>query len=244
MTLGVYYAAPLLGPSLGPLLGGVVTDTWNWRATFYLLAILGGISLCSFFFFTDTFRQERSLTYQAAKERATERVLRKAERQLAKQAGDPEKSFMPVFVDPSIVEVSILDLNPLAPIWSIIKRKNNIFILLPTGGCSRPANLPSLTSVLSNTIRFPVQRVLHYFHQVLRTSVRFQCSSNRFRPTVLWFGYVAPRKGHFIGSVCSTGNMFGNIIGGRWSDYTLAKLKEKNGGKGVPEVITRFNSSS
>jgi len=137
MAAGVYYAAPLLGPSLGPLLGGVVTNTWNWRATFFLLTILGGIALCSFFFFTDTFRRERNLTYQAAKERATERALRKAERQLANQAADPEKSFMPVLVDPSTVEVSILDVNPLTPIWSIIRRKNNFFILLPTGSCSR-----------------------------------------------------------------------------------------------------------
>ena len=111
----------------------MVTNLWNWRATFFLLAILGAIALFSFFFFTDTFRRERSLTYQAAKERATERALRKAEKQLANQAGDPEKSFMPVFVDPSAVEVSILDVNPLTPIWSIFKRKNNLFILLPTG---------------------------------------------------------------------------------------------------------------
>lgn len=137
MSLGVYYAAPLLGPALGPLIGGAVTSTWNWRATFFLLAILGGIAMCSFFFFTDTFRRERSLTYQAAKERAIERALRKAERQLANQAGDPEKSFMPVFVDPSTVEVSILDVNPLSPIWNIVRRKNNLFILLPTGECSR-----------------------------------------------------------------------------------------------------------
>ena len=138
MTPGIYYAAPLLGPSMGPLLGGVVTNTWDWRATFYLLAILGGISLCSFFFLNDTFRRERSLTYQAAKEHATERVLRKAERQLATQANDPEKSFAPVLVDPSTVEVSILDVNPLTPIWNISRRKNNLLILLATCECSPP----------------------------------------------------------------------------------------------------------
>lgn len=138
MISGIYYVAPLLGPSLGPFIGGAVTNTWNWRATFYLLAILGGIALCSFFFFNDTFRPERCLTYQAAKEHATERVLRKAERQLADQAGDPEKSFMPVIVDPSTVKISILDVNPLIPIWCILRRKNNLYILLPTGECSQP----------------------------------------------------------------------------------------------------------
>ena len=46
-----------------------------------------------------------------------------------------------------------------------------------------------------------------------------------------------------VGSTSSTGNMLGNVLGGKWSDYTLAKLKEKNGGKSVPEVNSRFDSS-
>ena len=49
--MGVYYAAPLLGPSLGPLLGGVLTQIFSWRATFYFLAIFGGVSLTTFAFF-------------------------------------------------------------------------------------------------------------------------------------------------------------------------------------------------
>ena len=130
--LGVYYAAPLLGPSLGPLLGGAVTATWNWRATFFLLTMLGAIALCSFFFLNDTFRRERSLTYQAAKSHAIERVRQKAERRAARQTSDPEKNSAPVVVDPSTIEVTLLDLNPLKPIWSIIKRKNNLFILFPS----------------------------------------------------------------------------------------------------------------
>lgn len=28
----------------------------------------------------------------------------------------------------------------------------------------------------------------------------------------------------------------GSLLGGRWSDYKLAKLKEANGGKSYPEV--------
>jgi MFS family permease len=31
-------SAPLLGPSLGALLGGALTSADNWRATFYFLA--------------------------------------------------------------------------------------------------------------------------------------------------------------------------------------------------------------
>ena len=65
--MGIFYAAPLLGPSLGPLLGGVLTQAFSWRAAFWLLAALLGIDLVLFtFFFRDTFRRERSLTYRHA----------------------------------------------------------------------------------------------------------------------------------------------------------------------------------
>jgi MFS family permease len=65
--MGIFYAAPLLGPSLGPLLGGVLTQAFSWRAAFWLLAALLGIDLVLFtFFFRDTFRRERSLTYRRA----------------------------------------------------------------------------------------------------------------------------------------------------------------------------------
>jgi hypothetical protein len=32
------------------------------------------------------------------------------------------------------------------------------------------------------------------------------------------------------------GNLAGSILGGRWSDHVLAKLKQKNGGVSEPEV--------
>lgn len=35
--LGVYYSVPLLGPALGPIVGGAVTSASDWRAAFYFL---------------------------------------------------------------------------------------------------------------------------------------------------------------------------------------------------------------
>ena len=67
--MGIYYSAPLLGPSLGPILGGVLTQGFSWRATFWFLAIFSGLCFVSFIPFKDTFRRERSLTYQAALKR-------------------------------------------------------------------------------------------------------------------------------------------------------------------------------
>lgn len=43
--MGFYYAVPLLGPSVGPLIGGALTSAYSWRSTFYFIAALGGISL-------------------------------------------------------------------------------------------------------------------------------------------------------------------------------------------------------
>lgn len=73
--MGLYYAVPLLGPSLGPVIGGLLTKGFTWRATFYFLAAFGGVSFCSFIFFPDSFRKERSQLYQVATQRALKRAL-------------------------------------------------------------------------------------------------------------------------------------------------------------------------
>lgn len=58
--MGIYYIAPLLGPSLGSLLGGALTTAFDWRGPFYFLTIMGGIVFMSFaLVFKDTFRLER-----------------------------------------------------------------------------------------------------------------------------------------------------------------------------------------
>jgi MFS family permease len=65
--VGIFYAAPLLGPSLGPFLGGMLAQAFDWRAPLWLLAAILGIDLVLFtLFFRDTFRSERSLIYRRA----------------------------------------------------------------------------------------------------------------------------------------------------------------------------------
>jgi len=179
-----------------------------------------------------------------AKKHAIERTRCKAERRAAKQISDPEKNATPVVLDPLTVDVTLLDMNPLKPIWSILKRKNNLFILLPSCECLCPQPSPlGLTRIHSTAIRFPVQYMFHYVSHVLSCPVQFQSSSSRSRLTLLWFGYVVPRERRDVSSTYSTGNMFGSVLGGKWSDYNLAKLKQENGGKSAPEVNSRFNSS-
>lgn len=65
----IFLSAPLLGPALGPIIGGVLTEAFNWRATFWFIAAFSALYLFIFAFSSDTFRRERSLTYQIALKR-------------------------------------------------------------------------------------------------------------------------------------------------------------------------------
>jgi multidrug resistance protein len=47
----IFTAAPFIGPSLGPLIGGFINDHTSWRWTFYVLIIWSGAMLASIVFF-------------------------------------------------------------------------------------------------------------------------------------------------------------------------------------------------
>ena len=136
--MGIYYAAPLLGPSLGPLIGGILTQVFSWRATFWFLVIFGGLSLLSFLFFKDTFRRERSKAYQSAlcRAQASKLTPRHSSNDVkgAESNGDIERGSLAdipqSFAD---VKLSLKDVNPLEPLIPILRRWNNIMILIPSG---------------------------------------------------------------------------------------------------------------
>lgn len=46
-AMGIFYLGPLCGPLFAPILGGIVGERWNWRATQWVLAIIGGMPLSS-----------------------------------------------------------------------------------------------------------------------------------------------------------------------------------------------------
>jgi MFS family permease len=161
--MGIYYAAPLLGPSLGPLFGGVLTQIWNWRATFYFLTIIGGVVLISLFMFRDTFRRERSLTYQSAKRHAIRRAEEKRAKRERNSDDAVEKGGQPTSVDPETVKVTLIDLNPFKPIWSVLTRKNNLSILFPSGKSVLANNLFFFDFTYSRlALCSPIQRMFYY----------------------------------------------------------------------------------
>lgn len=46
-AMGIFYLGPLCGPLLAPIVGGILGQAWNWRATQWALVIYGGkIAIC------------------------------------------------------------------------------------------------------------------------------------------------------------------------------------------------------
>lgn len=148
--------APLLGPSMGPLIGGVATQLFSWRATFFCLVIFASLSLATFIFFKDTFRRERSLFYQSALPRATRE--RQIKPRSMGEAGETNRGenfdrFNPIVEGPECptsdlkaqsgqhqpepirtdIRLSLRTINPFGPIGSILRRRNNVAVLFTSG---------------------------------------------------------------------------------------------------------------
>lgn len=227
--IGIYFSVPLIGPAVGPIFGGILTDAFNWRATFWFLVILGGFMwLCFLLLFKDTFRRERSLTYQLAMKRARLAAeKRKAELQIPanisraghttdnalqepsekSQVQKPYVEVVESVTEPSSVasnanasrstgvddvKLRLADVNPLHPILSILRRKNNLTILIPS----------ALIFAFSYSISYTCVRTL--------AAAPYNYSAMNIGLVLLSFG---------------VGNMIGSILGGRYSDYLRAKYK-------------------
>ncbi|KAF7968295.1 hypothetical protein HWV62_31041 [Athelia sp. TMB] len=130
---GVYYGAPLLGPSVGALLGGGLTQARGWRAVFWFLAVFAGAGVLAFLaLFRDTFRRERSATYQAVlRRKALERAAGESQATVTDAVdGDARTLAVPPL---AAVTLSLRDINPLPPLVLVLHRKNNVAILLASG---------------------------------------------------------------------------------------------------------------
>ncbi|KAF8636200.1 hypothetical protein AX17_003688 [Amanita inopinata Kibby_2008] len=214
--MGIYYIAPLLGPAIGPIFGGVLTTGFNWRAVFWFLTIVSGISCFSFFFFfRDTFRKERSLTYQNAlksriKHLSSTSTTPKILSNRSSFAGDVpalainKPSGEANGYDPELgeVKVTLRDLSPFKPIWLGLCRPNNLVVLVSSG----------LSFAFNFVITYTTARTLGYAYH--------------YNPLRIGFSILA----------YGLGCVGGSLTGGRWSDHSLAKLKEANGGESYPEM--------
>jgi MFS family permease len=133
---GVYYASPLLGPSLAPLVSGILTQAFGWRAVFWFLAIAASINFFLFLFLLkETFRRQRSLVFQT--------ILKKRMRTQEVSVTEEHKSVSirtnndtPTADVPEVsaeITLSLTDVNPIPPCFRVLQRWNNIAILVPSG---------------------------------------------------------------------------------------------------------------
>jgi hypothetical protein len=98
-----------------------LTSAFNWRAIFWFLSIISGLSLLSFIlFFRDTFRRERSLNYQTA--------IKQRRKSAALSSLNKPETFLAVNLD-----LSLADVNPLKPLGQVLRRKNNFMVLIASG---------------------------------------------------------------------------------------------------------------
>ncbi|KAF8172799.1 major facilitator superfamily domain-containing protein [Mycena galopus ATCC 62051] len=224
--MGIYYMAPLLGPSLAPIMGGVLTTAFSWRAPFWFLAAVSGLSgILILLFLKDTFRKERSLTYQnVLKSRLNSRVASAATSCTAtvteKEPTTDQRSSLPVDLEKQTmssltpeavvtadvtlpdIKLTLRDVNPFKPLWLVVRRMNNLVILLASGLCF----------AFNFAVVFTASRTLSGA-----------------------YGYNALKVGLVLLSF-GLGNLAGSVLGGRWSDRKLAGLKAANGGVSYPEM--------
>ncbi|GAA5868553.1 hypothetical protein JCM3774_005426 [Rhodotorula dairenensis] len=219
--LGVYYAAPLLGPSIGPLLGGAITSASSWRSTFYFLIAYGGVCWVFALFLPDTFRRERSIAWRKARDRARQHATEdrlKARSTLPKDnTAPPAPTRTPTFAPMRKmitgislrtnrdfkVKIRFSDINPLAAVGLVVKQPVNLLVLTFSGFLF--ASQYCITFTASRTF----------------AAAPYNYSPIKVGLVLLSFG---------------TGNVLGSIGGGRYSDHVLQKMKRKNGGTTEPEM--------
>lgn len=219
--LGIYYAAPLIGPSLGPILGGLLTQVFSWRALFWSLAAFIVVNLVFFvFFFHDTFRKERSLTYQrvlasrrcaAPKQSSPATVSDPTHVSDGKSDGEAKVAPVEASAGPvadadqraeTEISLSFKDVNPFPPLLLVLKRRNNITTLFASG----------LFCAFTTTLTYTSARLL----------------GNQYNYDALKIGLVLVSYG--------AGCMLGSTLGGRWSDQALRRLTDANDGHYLPEM--------
>ncbi|EIW78232.1 MFS general substrate transporter [Coniophora puteana RWD-64-598 SS2] len=229
--MGIYYSAPLLGPALGPIVGGALTQGFGWRAVFWFLCIWGGVIFAAFaFLFKDTFRKERSLTYQnVLKRRIRER--QQHEQQKARKSGSGDVT--PATARPSIEhehanektsgteQGSPKELEAQKVVVSAEAMKE----IKPSLADINP--FPPYWRVIrrkNNLVIITSSGLLFAFGY----SIAYTCA----RTLADSYGYNAMTTG----LVLLTFGVGMTILGGRWSDRALARRKAANGGVSYAEM--------
>ena len=232
-----------------------MTSAFNWRAIFWFLSITSGLSVISFvLFFCETFRRERSLTYQnVLKQRRKAAVPSSLKEKI--HAGNDESAAGVKKKNTSEggtteprkeaaldFNLSLIDVNPLKPLGQILRRKNNVIVLISSGEESFFYFRPEWHSkFLCAGFQFSFNLMISY------STSRTLSTSYGYSPLKIGFVTLAFGIGKSLlfqdfarrlitVTLGDSGGIAGSVWGGRWSDYELTRLKTVNGGIIYPEV--------
>ncbi|BGP42932.1 hypothetical protein JCM10449v2_006947 [Rhodotorula kratochvilovae] len=241
--LGIYYACPLLGPALGPIIGGGVTAASNWRATFYFLLAYGCTCLLLALWLPDTFRKERSLAWRKARDRARQHAREKLEAARvalprADGAAKGEKQAGVVAAKPTFEpgtgaerpqRETTSGFSPLNKVRTALSgRSGDVKVKIRFRDINPLAATGDVVKQPTNLL------VLAYSGFLFASQYCITFTASRTFADAPW--NYTPIEVGLVLLAFGLGNVLGSVGGGRYSDYVLARLRAKNGGVGEPEM--------
>ena len=101
-AMGIFYLGPLCGPLFAPIVGGALSQRWDWRSTQWFLTIYGGVMVAFVLFgLPETLERRKPLDPEPEAETRLERTLsRVSSRQVAEKTGKWLRILKIVFWDP------------------------------------------------------------------------------------------------------------------------------------------------
>lgn len=177
--------------AIGPIFGGALTTGFSWRAIFWFLTICAGTSSLSFLlFFKDTFRKERSLIFQGI----IKRRLKEQSQSSTNFSGSGASTLDgdngnngPGEIEVQEIKITLADLNPVKPQLQILRRWNNVAILMASG-MYKVAEVQFLWEVLMYFRYSIFLRIYADIHDLpnAECGLWVQRPQNRSCHTVLW----------------------------------------------------------
>ncbi|KAK8864593.1 hypothetical protein IAR55_001843 [Kwoniella newhampshirensis] len=258
--LGIYYSVPMFGPGIGPIVGGALGQAFGWRSVFYFSAAFGGIMEILFIFFPDSWRKERSRTYQKAAAKAAKRAEQRLEKARVSVLEKQGKS-RPINLGQDIEVHPTSEAETISRRVGTISEQANVDVeagrhaagtvevkrkwYLPFGNKVVEAKAEyQYTVSLGDLNPFPlmtsVMRRPANLLAILSSGICFSAQYTIVYTASITLGdapysYNSLKIGLVILSF-GVGNICASVIGGRYSDVVLRRTKKRNGGVGVPEM--------
>ncbi|PPR07470.1 hypothetical protein CVT26_013440 [Gymnopilus dilepis] len=226
--MGIYNLSLLLGPALGPILGGTFASRWDWRAIFWFLTSCSGslLLLFSMFFRNTSFGNFRASTHKEA--------LQLPSPPLSASTVTPTwKETFTVNVYGNKFNGSVKTLTSQSPVEAQTVQHSNSS-RLHTALADVALFKQSLSLVIrrkANLLAFVISGILFAFGFLVHFATARTLGTS--------FGYDPVRTGLIISVAYGAGCVVGGVLGGRWSDRAFMMRKAAVNDQIDPELRLR-----